>query len=262
MSQPLIKLGEAQVIKDIHATEDVLNDPSVMAIMADDAAIMLEFKKFAEDLKKLAPKAKDFLYFSAIMMHAAEASTLESDGSLKKDASGKEVQASWEKVDDSWKWVCSDERVKPYKNSNNDIFPEEELIKAHKKWVGRPLCLDHKSSSVDMIRGVIVDTFYDRKHKRVIALCALDKINYPDLARKVSTGYANSVSMGTAVGRAICTDCGKVARVEQDFCDHMRRKSCYGEINVDLNPIELSIVVNGADPKAQIRYVVAAAKSG
>ncbi|HLG26276.1 MAG TPA: LAGLIDADG family homing endonuclease, partial [Paenisporosarcina sp.] len=78
---------------------------------------------------------------------------------------------------------------------NCDIFPEEELIKAHKKWVGRPLCLDHKSSSVDMIRGVIVDTYYDRKHKRVIALCALDKINYPDLARKVSTGYATSVSM-------------------------------------------------------------------
>src|SRR5690606_6932951 len=46
-----------------------------------------------------------------------------------------------------------------------------------------------------------------------------------------------------------------------DFCDHIRRKSGYGEINVDLNPIELSMVVNGADPKASIKNVLAAANS-
>lgn len=259
----IIKLGEAINVlsSDVHSTEEILNDPSVMAKMADDSEILAEFKKTADALKRLAPKAKDFLYFSAIMMHAAEASLVENDGSLKKDASGKDIHSEWDKSNNSWKWVCSDKDVLPYKNSNNDIFPEEELIKAHKKWVGRPLCIDHKSSSVDFIRGVIVDTFYDRKHKRVIALCALDKINYDDLARKVATGYATSVSMGTAVGRAICTDCGRVARVESDFCPHMKTKSGYGEINVDLNPIELSIVVNGADPKAKIRHIVAAADS-
>lgn len=256
-----IKLGEAVQIRrdDFHSTDSVLADPDILSRMADDSAILAEFKKYADELKMIAPKAKDFLYFSAIMMHAAEAVLLETDGSIKKSAKGKELEAHWDKKDDSWRWVCNDPDTKPYKNSNNDIFPEEELIKAHKKWVGRPLCLDHKSSSVDMIRGVIVDTVYDRKHKRVIALCALDKVNYPDLARKVSTGYASSVSMGTAVGKAICTDCGQVARVEADFCDHMRKKSCYGEINIDLNPIELSIVVNGADPQAKIRHIVAAA---
>src|SRR6185295_4344341 len=50
-------------------------------------------------------------------------------------------------------------------------------------------------------------------------------------------------------------------RIENDFCDHMRSKSCYGEINVDLSPIELSIVVNGADPQAKIKHIVAAADS-
>lgn len=257
----LVKLGEAVQIRmdDVHPADSVLADPEILSRMADDSLILANFKKYADELKKLAPKAKDFLYFSAIMMHAAEAALLESDGSLKKNAKGDNLEASWDKRGDSWRWICNDSDTKPYKNSNNDIFPEEELIKAHKKWVGRPLCLDHKSSSVDMIRGVIVDTYYDRKHKRVIALCALDKINYPDLARKVSTGYASSVSMGTAVGKAICTDCGQVARIEADFCDHMRRKSCYGEINIDLNPIELSIVVNGADPQAKIRHIVAAA---
>lgn len=144
---------------------------------------------------------------------------------------------------------------------NCDIFPESELIEAHKKWVGRPLCLDHKSSSVDMIRGIVVDTYYDKIKKRVVALCALDKVNYPDLARKVATGVSNNVSMGTGVNEAICTDCGQVARVEADFCQHMRQKSCYGEINVGLNPIELSIVVNGADPRAKIKHIIAAANS-
>lgn len=125
-----------------------------------------------------------------------------------------------------------------------DIFPEVELLKAYKKWVGKPLCIDHKSSSVDHTRGFIVDTYYDHKLKRVVALCALDAKNYPELAHKVKTGYSHSVSMGTGVGTAICYDCGKLARVEKDFCDHMRYKTTYGEINLDLNPIELSIVVN------------------
>lgn len=140
---------------------------------------------------------------------------------------------------------------------NCDIFPEEELLKAHKLWRGRPLCLDHKSSSADFVRGLVLDTLYDEKNKRVVALCALDKKLYPELARKVQTGYATSVSMGTAVGRAVCSDCGNVARVERDFCDHMRKKSCYGEINLDLSPMELSIVVNGADPKAKIKHIIA-----
>lgn len=256
------KFGEAiQVgVDHIHNVDSL---PNIFASVSDESEMLGEFRKTAESLKQIAPKAKDFLYFSAVMMHAAEAALLDANGKIKKDAKGQDLTAGWDKQGESWRWVCSDSNTLPYKNSNNDIFPEEELIKAHKKWVGRPLCLDHKSNSVDMIRGIIVDTYYDRAKKRVIALCALDKINYPDLARKVATGVAASVSMGTAVGKAICTErgCHRVARVEADFCDHMRRKNGYGEINVDLSPIELSIVVNGADPQAKIKHIVAAADS-
>ena len=146
-------------------------------------------------------------------------------------------------------------------NCNNDIFPESELITAHKKWINKPLCIDHKSSSVDHVRGFIVDTYYDRSLKRVVALCALDKRNYPELAHKVKARVTPSVSMGTAVSTAICTDCGKVAKVEHEFCNHMKTKSAYGEINIGLNPIELSIVVNPADPKAKIKHIIAAAEN-
>ncbi len=254
---PFIKIGE-QI--DINPS-NIQDFDSVIPIV--DPKILEDFRKMATNLKRIAPKADDFLYFSAVMMHAAEASTVNEDGTPKLNKKGEVVKAHWDKSNNSYRWMTNDASVKPYKNSNGDIFPEEELVKAYKKWVGKPLCIDHKSSSVDHVRGIIVDTYYDRSLKRVIALCALDKQNYPELAKKVATGVSNSVSMGTAVGRAICTEegCHRVARTEADFCNHMKNRTCYGEINVDLNPIELSIVVNGADPAARIKHIIAAANS-
>lgn len=248
----LIKLGEAVSIKpsDIQPLEKI----------ASDTALGIESKmlKFAEELKVIAPQAKDFLYFTCVMMHAAEASLINDDGTPKKLSNGELVTANWEKVgEEGIKWVCSDPSIKPYRNSNRDIFPSHELKLAYKNWVGRPLCLDHQSQSVDKIRGVIVDTVYDEPRHRVITLCALDKKNYPDLADKVASGVSKDVSMGTAVSLAVCSDCGQAARTEREFCQHMRSKSCYGEINVGLNPIELSLVVNGADKKAKIKHVIA-----
>src|SRR5574337_92981 len=249
---PIIKLGEAH---EIHLENPESCIPEV------SAEVLENFRKFAANLKKIAPRAEDFLYFSAVMMHAAEAAALNDDGTPRLTIKGEPVQVSWNKDGGTWKWMSNDPNIKPYKNSNGDIFPEEELTKAYKKWKHKPLCVDHKSSSVDHVRGFIVDTYYDRNLKRVIALCALDKAGFPQLARQISTGVSNCVSMGTAVGRAICYDCGRVARSEADFCNHMKNKTCYGEINVDLNPIELSIVVNGADPRANIKHIIAAANT-
>lgn len=248
----LIKLGEASEIS-LESLDSCT--PLVSQEMLD------KFKKTANALKRVAPKASDFLYFTATMLHAAEASAVNDDGTIKLNSKGEEVKVGWNKSGGTWRWETNDPSIKPYKNSNGDIFPEEELVKAYKKWQYKPLCIDHKSSSVDHVRGFIVDTYYDRKLKRVIGLCALDKAGFPQLARQVETGVSNSVSMGTAVGRAICSDCATVAKTEADFCDHMRKKTCYGEINVDLNPIELSIVVNGADPKANIKHIFAAANA-
>jgi hypothetical protein len=249
---PIIKLGEAHEIK-LENMESCLPEVS--------AEVLENFRKFATNLKKIAPKAEDFLYFSAVMMHAAEAAALNEDGTPKLTLKGEPVEVGWDTSGGTWKWASNDPSIKPYKNSNGDIFPEAELTKAYKKWKHKPLCVDHKSSSVDHVRGFIVDTYYDRSLKRVIALCALDKAGFPQLARQISTGVSNCVSMGTAVGRAICYDCGRVARAEADFCNHMKNKTCYGEINVDLNPIELSIVVNGADPRANIKHIIAAANT-
>ena len=250
-----IKIGELVNV----SAEDIQSTNSVISMVEQDA--LNKFYKIAGDLKKVAPKADDFLYFVAVIMHSAESAMINDDGTIKLTRHGEPVKVGWNTSNNTWRWVSNDPSIKPFKNSNGDIFPESQLILAHKKWVGKPLCIDHKSSSVDHTRGFIVDTYYDRKLKRVIALCALDKANYPDLARKVSTGMQTAVSMGTGVESAICYDCARVARTEADFCNHMKTKTGYGEINVGLNPIELSIVVNGADPKAHIKEVLAAANS-
>lgn len=243
--------------------------------LAEDPDVMERFRRTTEMLreaqvkvggKKLAPKVDDFLYGVCIMMHAAEAALVnQSTGDFIANAEGKPSRGWFENTTDSRgkptvKW-CSPDNIKMYKNANGDIFPEEDLLAKHKEWVGKPLCKDHQSNSVDGIRGIVVDTFYDPKFKRVYALFALDRKNYPDLARKVEAGYATCVSMGTAVGRAICTECGNVATTEPEYCHHIKARANYGEINKDLSPIELSLVVTGADSAAKIKEVLASLKT-
>ena len=80
----MIKLGEATAILGIENTE--------ACIPAVHPSILADFKKTAADLKKVAPKAEDFLYFSAVMMHAAEAAGLHDDGTPRLNARGEQVQ--------------------------------------------------------------------------------------------------------------------------------------------------------------------------
>ena len=248
---PIVKYADSQfTAKEIHEPDIALLDPEVME----------RFTKYAKALKAVAPKAKDFLYFSCVMMHSAEAALIDQKtGEPKTGKDGKPITAKWEinPKTGSWKWTCSDSNLKPYKNNNGDIFPESELRKAYRLWIEKPLCQDHQSNTVDGMRGLIIDTYWDDKHKRVIALCALDRKNYPELARKIEGKYATNVSMGTAVGKSICFECGNVAKTESEYCQCVRSKRTYGEINIELSPIELSLVVTGADPAAKLRHIIA-----
>jgi hypothetical protein len=81
---PFVKLGELIEISRVENTESCL--PAV------SPEILENFRKFAQNLKKIAPKAEDFLYFSAVMMHAAEAAGLNDDGTPRLNARGETVQ--------------------------------------------------------------------------------------------------------------------------------------------------------------------------
>jgi hypothetical protein len=251
------KYGEATSLVET----DIQSHASVAAYLTEEE-INKRFAKFAANLKRIAPKSQEFLYFVSPIITSAEAALLNPDGSFKKTKAGEQADARWEIKGESWKWVSNDPTILPYKNNNGDVFPEIEIIAAHKKWIGCPILVDHRNET-DAVRGVILDVYYDRKFKKAIALCAIDKISYPELAHKIATKVSADTSMGTAVAKAICAEanCGRVARTANDFCIHMKTKSGYGEINIGLSPLEISIVTRAADPNAKIRTVFAAAQS-
>lgn len=227
-----------------------LSNTEVQQTLADEE-IVSRLTKLANGIRQISPKSDEFLYFSIVFLKAAESATLDENGFPKKIANG---ETAWGYFDDNWRWHGN---VLPHRNNNSDIFPESELKKAASRWIGLPLCKDHQSSSVDGIRGIILDTHYDEKYKQVVGLCALDKINYPDLARKVETGQVRYGSMGTAVERSICSECGNIATTPSSYCDHIQKRSAHGEINVGLNPIEYSLVVQPAEPQAILLKCIA-----
>lgn len=180
------------------------------AVLADPV-IVERMTKLAHEIKSIAPRSDDFLYFSIIFLKSAESALIDDAGNLKKVGNEK----AWGYFDENWKWHGN---VKAHRNNNQDIFPELELKKAHMNWVGKPLCKDHESSSVDGIRGIILDTYYDDKMKQVVGLCALDRVNYADLAKKVETGIVRYGSMGTAVETSVCSDCLNFAKTAEQYC--------------------------------------------
>ena len=261
----MIKYAEASIL-----------DPSELSEVSDNkqaserfAALVTSIKqsfKIAEKEDHAAPfNSEDFLYFRTVIMHAAEHSNLCSKtGEVTGD--GEFVPIKNAKGDDVVRWVSA-KGTQPYANSNGDIFPEAELIKAAHTWIGKGLFTNHQSSDVEKLRGIIVDTFYDQGPKELWGLVAVDKKNFPTVAAQIKNGTIRNVSMGTHVKQSVCTACGNVALTESDYCSCIKtakrsvRDGVYvGEINIGLSGIELSLVSIPADSKAQIREVYAAAQ--
>ena len=88
------------------ANTDVVSTGNNIFASISDPAIEARFSKFAKDLKAVAPLANDFLYFTAIMMHAAEASLLDIDGNFRKDAQGNRLKRTYSK-----KWKGTRKRI-------------------------------------------------------------------------------------------------------------------------------------------------------
>ncbi len=156
-------------------------------------------------------------------------------------------------------------------NTNGDYFPEEEIKKAYKTFIGIGLYLDHKSDSVEKSIGKVLWAEYIPEGKYVECYCAVDKNLAPEIAYRVKQGIIDSVSMGTSVETAICSYCGNEATNINELCDHMIPGSGYKgryidgklvyEINKGLNFYDLSLVTNPADKTARVFEVHASDKS-
>ena len=267
----LIKVGEATGPQlTVIETSDALNN---QAISERFNTLISKIKTVnAAGGVPVAPfRSDDFLYFRTAIMHAAEKANFNDKGESVGDGKFEVVKSANGK--DVWSWASS-KGVHPYMNSNGDIFPEDELVKAATSWIGKGLYCNHQSSDVEKLRGIIIDTQYDSKSKALWALVALDRKNFPVLASQVQNGTIRNVSMGTAVKRSFCTLCGNEAVVEADYCVHIKqglknkivdngygKPVLVGEINVGLNGVELSLVSIPADNQATIRHVYASLQS-
>jgi hypothetical protein len=160
-------------------------------------------------------------------------------------------------------------------NGNGDFFPEDELRKAYKTFIGVGMYKDHDSDSVDKSVGKVLWAEWVPEGKYVECYCCVDRKLEADLARRIEMGQANTVSMGCMVGEAICgvKGCGNVAHNQMELCDHMTpgrgvkgKKGTDGEVAYEINKLlqftELSLVTVPADPTAHIFEVFAKLKAG
>ena len=120
----IVKYANIQFkLNEIYDSIRVASNPGLNVLLThpEDADIdedtKQRFVKFAANLKRVAPKANDFLYFSAVMLHSAESSLIDQiTGEIKKDRNGISITSEWEiNKKGSWKWKCSDPNLMPYK---------------------------------------------------------------------------------------------------------------------------------------------------
>ena len=131
-------------------------------------------------------------------------------------------------------------------NKNNDGWPAEELAKAYKTFVGKPIFVDHNNSDPEKARGVVVDArlhveddlqkasaldpYYATapdNHKPptwIELLLETDARQFPRLAAAIISSDIDSVSMGANVERTQCNICNNWATSVQEYCDHIKSK--------------------------------------
>lgn len=131
-------------------------------------------------------------------------------------------------------------------NKNHDGWPAEELSKAYRTFVGKPIFVDHNNTDPSRARGVVIDArlhveddlkkasaldpyyaFAPDNHKPptwIELLLETDARQFPKLAKAIISGDIDSVSMGANVERTQCNICDNWATSTDEYCDHVHSK--------------------------------------
>lgn len=147
-------------------------------------------------------------------------------------------------------------------------------------FIGRPIFIDHNNSDPQKTRGVIVDAMLHiepsyktssdsywsdapTNHKPetwIELLLEVDAKSFPKLAKALTDGKVNAVSMGCNVEYTLCSVCNNKAANVEEYCDHIKKKGttfktgnasklayedCY-----NINFFEISAVFDPADVTA------------
>lgn len=147
-------------------------------------------------------------------------------------------------------------------NLNFDAWPSNELKKAYKTFIGKPVFVDHHSEDKSRARGVVLDSEF-RKTKDdswIELLLEIDAITFPNLAEEISSGGIDSVSIGAIVDESECSICGEI-----NGCIHipaMKGQTVSGELVYELchgiQFYEISLVFDPADATAMLSKVYSA----
>lgn len=164
-------------------------------------------------------------------------------------------------------------------NDNFDEFPAEEISKAYKTFIGKPVFVNHVNHDTARARGVCIDAALHRDRNPdgtpdvwVEVLMEVDGIRFPKLAKAIlaKPPQVYETSMGCDVDYSICSACGNKATRPEEYCRHIpgskgtsysttdhktgaRHTSPIREICYGLRFFENSLLVEApADPTAQL----------
>lgn len=132
--------------------------------------------------------------------------------------------------------VCTPLCPSDIPNRNGHAFPIAELARympppvaaqTYKAWKGCPMHLEHQADDCETAYGVVLDTYLEKirgfgndKLWKVMALCAIDKNKYPDIAQKILSGEINTYSMGALVDEFTCSYCHATI-TDKHQCSHV-----------------------------------------
>lgn len=113
-------------------------------------------------------------------------------------------------------------------NDNFDHFPGDEIKKAYRTFVGKPVFVNHHNDNHRRARGVIVDAALHEdtnpdgsEDTWVEVLMEVDAVRFPKLAQAILAGEIDRTSMGTDVEFSVCSVCNNKASTPLEYCAHI-----------------------------------------
>ena len=176
-------------------------------------------------------------------------------------------------------------------NKNHDGWPSNELQKAYRSFIGKPIFVDHHNHDPKRGRGVIVDAalhiedgdktsaldpYYANAPAEhlpptwIELLLEVDAKRFPKLAKAVIDEDIDGVSMGANVELSKCSHCGNEARSPEQYCKHVQAKGAYFDYYMpngqkiskrayedcyDIGFFEISFVFDPADETALVNNI-------
>ena len=89
-------------------------------------------------------------------------------------------------------------------NGNYDAFPWEEIKKSANTAIGKGFYIEHKEDSEEDAKGIILDVFPNDEDQYLVALCCIDKEEFPEFVQQILDGTYNQVSMSCLANECEC----------------------------------------------------------